>query len=78
MKKTGIVLLSIFFMVGMGGVTVSAENIDPDNNDSQYAYGENIGYLNFEPDGNGGSGAVITNSSVRGCVWGGKTSVGSI
>ena len=27
-----------------------AENIDPNEDGSQYAYGENIGWLNFEPN----------------------------
>lgn len=69
-KKMGIMILSISVMIGMGVVTARAENIDPDNDDSQYAYGENVGYLNFEPGGNGGSGAEVTNSAVTGYVWG--------
>lgn len=54
----------------MGVVTACAENIDPDNDNSQYAYGENVGYFNFEPGGNGGSGAEVANSAVTGYVWG--------
>ena len=27
-----------------------AENIDPNEDGSQYAYGENIGWVNFEPN----------------------------
>ncbi len=30
-----------------------AENIDPDDIDAQFAWGENIGWLNAEPDGQG-------------------------
>ena len=34
----------------LGTVSVGfAENIDPNNDNSQYAYGENIGCLNFKP-----------------------------
>ncbi|KAB2834123.1 MAG: hypothetical protein F9K48_06920, partial [Candidatus Brocadia sp.] len=52
------------------GVDASfAENIDPYNDGSQYAYGENVGFLNFEPDDNGGSGAEVTSSRVTGYVW---------
>src|SRR3990170_6761605 len=71
-KKHGIVFLflNIIFMIGISAEVVTAENIDPDNDDSQYAYGENVGYLNFEPGGNGGSGAEVTNSAVTGYVWG--------
>src|SRR3990167_11064922 len=70
MKKMCTVLLIISVMIGIGVVTVCGENIDPDNDDSQYAYGENVGYLNFEPSGNGGPGAEVTNSAVTGYVWG--------
>ena len=71
-KKHGIVFLflNIIFMLGISAEVVTAENIDPDNDNSQYAYGENVGYLNFEPGGNGGSGAEVTNSAVTGYVWG--------
>lgn len=30
--------------------TAFAENIDPYDDGSQYAYGENIGWVNFEPN----------------------------
>src|SRR3989338_313036 len=70
MKKMCTVLLIISVMIGIGVVTVCGENIDPDNDDSQYAYGENVGYLNFEPSGNGGPGAEVTNSAVTGYAWG--------
>lgn len=44
-----------------------AENIDPDNDGSQYAYGENIGWLNFEP--NQGNGVHVSDSQLVGFVW---------
>ena len=69
-KKMCTILLIISVMIGIGVVTARAENIDPDNDDSQYAYGENVGWLNFEPGGNGGSGAEVTSSAVTGYVWG--------
>jgi len=35
----------------LGTVSVGfAENIDPNEDGSQYAYGENVGWVNFEPD----------------------------
>src|SRR3990170_6558566 len=70
MKKMCTILLIISVMIGIGVVTARAEKIAPDNDHSQYAYGENVGYLNFEPGGNGGSGAEGTNSAVTGYVWG--------
>jgi len=46
------------------------ENIDPDNDGSQYAYGENVGWLNFEPDNTTPNvGATVSNTSVTGYAW---------
>ena len=47
----------------------SAENIDPDNDGSQYPYGENIGWLNAEPSGNGGPGVLVSDSLLTGYIW---------
>jgi hypothetical protein len=44
-----------------------AENIDPNNDDSQYAYGENVGWLNFEPSQ--GPGVTVSSTEVTGYVW---------
>jgi len=44
-----------------------AENIDPNDVGSQYAYGENIGWLNFEPSL--GPGVTVTDTAVTGFVW---------
>ena len=46
-----------------------AENIDPDDDDSQYAYGENVGWLNAEPSGDGGPGVEVTDSNLTGYIW---------
>jgi hypothetical protein len=47
---------------------VFAENIDPYNNGSQYAYAENVGWINFQPVE--GSGVQVSSSAVTGKVWG--------
>jgi hypothetical protein len=44
-----------------------AENIDPYRDDSQYAYGENVGWLNFEPGA--GDGVHVTSDGLSGFVW---------
>ena len=44
-----------------------AENIDPYDDDSQYAYGENVGWLNFEPSQ--GPGVHVYSDRVEGYVW---------
>jgi len=46
---------------------VYAENIDPYDDGSQYAYGENVGWLNFEP--NEGSGVTVSDANLTGYVW---------
>jgi hypothetical protein len=47
-----------------------AENIDPCDDGSQYAYGENVGWVNFEPNVAGPNvGATVTDSNVTGFVW---------
>jgi len=56
------VLLLFFCSNGYAG------NIDPDNDDSKYAYGENVGWINFEPSL--GSGVTVTDSAVEGYAWG--------
>jgi len=50
---------------------VYAENIDPNDNDSQYAYGENVGWLNAEPSGDEvpGPGVDVTDSALTGYMW---------
>jgi hypothetical protein len=45
----------------------SAENIDPNNNGSQYAYGGNVGWVNFEPGQ--GAGATVTDINLTGRIW---------
>ncbi len=56
------VVLLLFCNIGY------AENIDPDNDDSKYAYGENVGWINLEPSS--GSGVTVTDSAVEGYAWG--------
>ncbi|MFN7972963.1 MAG: hypothetical protein U0166_11535 [Acidobacteriota bacterium] len=45
------------------------ENVDPNNDGSQYAYQENQGWLNAEPLGNGGPGAQVGATGVTGYLW---------
>lgn len=51
-------------------VSSFAENIDPDNDDSQYAYGENVGWFNFEPNVAGPNvGATVSSDKLTGFIW---------
>ena len=45
-----LVMLSLVTISGMA----RAENIDPDDDDSQFAWAENAGWINAQPAGPGG------------------------
>lgn len=47
----------------------SADTIDPQDNDSQYAWSETAGWLNAEPLGNSGPGARIWETRAEGWIW---------
>lgn len=61
MLVEGLLLLSIT-SVGLAG------NIDPYDEGSKYAYGENMGWLNFDP--NTGAGVTVSDIQLTGYVWG--------
>ena len=64
-----ICLLTTTAMVLLGGRAVLAENIDPEDDGSQYAYGENVGWLNLEPGGDGGQGVEVGDFALTGYMW---------
>ncbi len=47
--------------------TAHAGNIDPGGVDDQYAWGENIGWINLEPAL--GPGVTVTDTAVTGTAW---------
>jgi hypothetical protein len=63
-------LVSIVAIVVAGlAQPVAADTIDPDNDGSQYAWAENVGWLNAEPLGDGGPGARIWADRAEGWIW---------
>ena len=47
-----------------------AGNLDPNKNGLQYAYGENIGWINFETNiAEPNVGATVTDSNFTGFIW---------
>ena len=56
-------------VLGAMATGVFAENIDPANDNSQFAWGENIGWVNAEPSGNGGPGITVGNTALTGYMW---------
>ena len=65
LKQTMCLVLCGLFLLIYG--VASAENIDPDDDGTQYAYGENIGWLNFEPTQ--GGGVTVSDTELTGYVW---------
>ncbi len=49
---------------------VLAESIDPNDDGSQYAFAENVGWFNAEPLGDGGPGVQVTDDALAGWMWG--------
>ena len=64
--------VAVFFLLvsllACTGKIVLAENIDPNNLGLKYAYGENVGWINFKPSQ--GPGVTVSASSVTGYAWG--------
>lgn len=67
-------LYGISLLLGISALCVAdnivwAENIDPQDTDEQYAWGENVGWLNTEPLGQGGPGLTVSGTNVTGYAW---------
>ena len=54
-------------LIGAAAEIVQAGNIDPDNQGEQYAWGENVGWINFKPSQ--GPGVTVTSAAVTGFAW---------
>jgi hypothetical protein len=59
-------VLILGFSLGNGSTL--ADNIDPNNDGTKYAYGENVGWINFKPAY--GPGGTVTDSAFNGYAWG--------
>jgi hypothetical protein len=46
-----------------------AENINPANDESKYAWSENLGWINAQPGGAGGPGVRVSDSGLTGWAW---------
>ena len=70
MKRKRFLPVVFISMAGILALSVSlgfAENIDPDDDGSQYSYGENVGWLNWEPSQ--GPGVTVGDYTVTGYLW---------
>ncbi len=52
-----------------GSHALATDNIDPTDNGAQFAWGENTGWLNAEPSGDGGPGVFVENDGLSGYLW---------
>lgn len=66
--KTIVLLSTIALLLGLWVSAVFAGNIDPLDDGSRFAWGENVGWINFEPSD--GPGVTVTDSAVTGMAWG--------
>ena len=63
-------LVLLVLPILLAGSVAIAENIDPASDGSQYAWAENLGWINAEPSGNGGPGVQVSDFEVTGYMWG--------
>lgn len=68
LEPAGALASMAFFL--MLATPAAAENIDPANNNSQFAFGENAGWLNAQPNGDGQDGLQVSDSALSGWMWG--------
>ena len=64
MNKTVIAIMLVVL-----AISAHSETIDPGFQNQQYAYGENMGWLNAEPGGHCRSGVHIAEDQVHGWMW---------
>lgn len=57
-------------VAALATIPARAENIDPGDDGSQLAYGENVGWINAEPLGDGGPGLQVGEFDVTGWMYG--------
>ncbi len=66
---SSMVLGSFLMLSVVCGVTWASENIDPGNTGAQHGWGENTGWLNAEPLGDGGPGVFVEDDGLSGYFW---------
>ncbi len=69
-RLAGVAGTLVAALLGATGTTTGTENIDPANDDHQYAWGENVGWINAEPSGDGGPGIEVRDFRLTGWMWG--------
>lgn len=63
-------LAAVVLGAGSAGAQVTIdETVNPDDDGSRWAWSENLGWLNAEPDGDGGPGLETRFEEVHGWMW---------
>jgi hypothetical protein len=70
MNAPGIARSTLLALLALGALPARGENIDPAGIGAQYAWGENVGWLNGEPFGDSGPGLEVDDFEVTGWLWG--------
>ena len=68
MKNCRVYLLLAISLLFLSAFTATAANIDPSSDGSRFAWGENIGWINFAPQEM--TGVTVTDTSLSGVAWG--------
>jgi len=68
--KLSVSMLFVAAVALLAAAAVLAENIDPYDDGSKYAYAENAGWVNFDPNvSDTNVGATVTSTKVSGFIW---------
>jgi len=62
-------IVSVLVLVGFAGPALAVDNIDPNDTNAQFAWGENTGWMNGEPGGDGGPGVFVEDDGLTGYLW---------
>jgi hypothetical protein len=62
-----LIFASLWLLVSSS--TLLAENVDPDSLDFHWSWSETAGWMNAEPNGNGGQGLHATDTRITGWLW---------
>ena len=67
MKKLLMLIVGLLLVCSLN---VFAENIDPHDTDNQYAWAQNVGWLNFEPNvADPNVGLQVSSDKLNGFIW---------
>jgi len=66
-RSPALLLAALALVAALSAVIAFAENIDSGH---QYAWGENVGWLNAEPGGDGMWGVEVMDTRLKGYMWG--------